>query len=62
MFFQLSFATNEQLYKLTVSLSTEITLQLTSHDILHYLCSADLSKSFSQLLVSIVIFSQHFFQ
>ena len=62
MFFQLSFATNEQPYKLTVSLSTEITLQLTSHGILHYLCSADLSKSFSQLLISIVILSQHFFQ
>ena len=36
-------------------------LKLTSHGILHYLCSADLSKSFSQLLVSIFIFSQYVF-
>ena len=32
----------------------------TSHSILHYLRSVDLSKSFSQLLVSIFIFSQYF--
>ena len=31
--------------------------KLKSHDILHYLSSADLSKSFSQLIVSIFIFS-----
>ena len=29
--------------------------------ILHYLCSANLSESFSQLIVSIFIFSQYFF-
>ena len=33
-----------------------------SHGILHYLCLADLSKSFSQLIVSIFMFSQYFFQ
>ena len=38
-----------------------ITLKLTSHIILHYLCSVDLSKSFSQLIVSICILSQFFF-
>ena len=48
-------------------------LKVTSHGILHYLWSADLSKSFSQLNVSIFtfpnqqfwlifIFSQYFFQ
>ena len=37
-------------------------LYLTSHDILHYLWSADLSKSFSQLIMSIFIFCQFFFQ
>ena len=36
-------------------------LKLTSHVILHYLRSADLSKSFSELIVSIFIFSQYFF-
>ena len=39
-----------------------IELNLTNHGILHYLCSADLLKSFSQLIVSIFIFSQYFFQ
>ena len=29
--------------------------------VLHYLCSANLSKSFSQLIVSIFFFSQYFF-
>ena len=37
-------------------------LKLTSHGILHYLRSADLSKSFYQLIMSIFIFSQYFFQ
>ena len=32
-----------------------------SHGILHYLCSVDVSKSFSQLILSIFIFSQYFF-
>ena len=36
-------------------------LKLTSHGILHYLCSADLSKSFSQLTVSLFIFSQYYY-
>ena len=36
--------------------------KLTSHGTLHYLRSADLSKSFSQLIISISIFSQYFFQ
>ena len=36
-------------------------LKLTSHNILHYLWSADLLKSFSQLFMSIFIFSQYFF-
>ena len=34
---------------------------MTSHGILHYLCSADLSKSFSLLIVSIFVFSRYFF-
>ena len=37
-------------------------LTLTSHGILHYLWSEDLPKSFSQLIMSIFIFSQYFFQ
>ena len=37
-------------------------LKLTSHGILHYLRSADLSKSFPQLIMSIFIFSQYFFR
>ena len=41
--------------------SVLLRLKLTSHGILHYLCSADQSKSFSQLIVSIFIFSQYFF-
>ena len=32
-------------------------LKLTSHNILHYLFSVDLSESFSQLIVSIFLFS-----
>ena len=35
-------------------------LKLTSHRALYYLCSADLSKSFSQLIISIFIISQYF--
>ena len=38
------------------------TLNLTSHGILHYLCSADPSKNFCQLIVSIFILSQYFFK
>ena len=37
-------------------------LKLTSHCVLHYLSSVDLSKSFSQLIVTIFIFSQTFSQ
>ena len=37
-----------------------VLLKLTSHGIMHYLCSADLSKGFSQLIVPIIIFSQNF--
>ena len=36
-------------------------LKLSSHGIKYYLCSADQSKSFSQLIVLIFIFSQYFF-
>ena len=36
-------------------------LKLTSHDILHYLWSADLSKKIYQLTVSIFIFLSIFF-
>ena len=36
-------------------------LKLTSHRILHYSWSADLSKSFSQLIMAIFIFFQYFF-
>ena len=36
-------------------------LKLTSHGILHYLWSADLSKNFN-FIVSVFIFSQYFFQ
>ena len=39
----------------------DFVLKLTSHCILHYLCPADLSKSFSQLIVPIFIFTQYFF-
>ena len=39
-----------------------IQLKLTSHGILHYLRSADLSKGFSQLILSIISFSQYSFQ
>ena len=39
----------------------KIMLKLTSHDILHYLWSADLSKSFSQLIVSIDCVNIHLF-
>ena len=36
-------------------------LKLISHDMLHYLCSANLSKTFSQLILSIFTFlSQKF--
>ena len=35
-------------------------VKVTSHEIFHYLRSTDLSKSFSQLIVSIFIFSQFF--
>ena len=34
--------------------------KLTSHGILHYLWSTDLSKSFSKLILPIVIFSRYF--
>ena len=37
-----------------------IQLKLTSHGILHYLWSADLSESFFQLILSILTFSQYF--
>ena len=37
-------------------------LKLMRHGILHYLCSTDQSKSFSQLIVLIFIFSQYLFQ
>ena len=37
-------------------------LMFTSHGILHCLWSVDLKKSFSQLILSILIFSQYFFQ
>ena len=39
----------------------KIMLKLTSHDIMHYLWSADLSKSFSQLIVSIDCVNTHLF-
>ena len=39
-----------------------LVLKLMSHGILHYLSSADLSKGFSKLIMSIFIFSQSFFQ
>ena len=39
-----------------------VPLKLTSHGILHYLWSAGLSKKLSQLIMSIFIFSQYFFQ
>ena len=48
-------------FKTNVSKICILLLQLTSHRILHYLCSADLSKSFTQLIVSIFIFPQYFF-
>ena len=35
-------------------------LKLMIHSILHYLWSEDLSKSFSELIMSILIFSQYF--
>ena len=36
-------------------------LELMNYGILHYLWSADLSKSFYQLIMSLFIFSQYFF-
>ena len=36
-------------------------LKLTSNGILHYLWSVDLSKTFTQLIAPIFIFSQNFF-
>ena len=42
-------------------LQNKVLLELTSHGI-HYLCSVDLSKSFSRLIVSISIFSRYFLQ
>ena len=39
-----------------------LSFKLTSHGIMHYLWSADLSKNFSQLIVSIFIFSMCFYQ
>ena len=55
-----------QKFLVTIAISTkgeivqlnENLLMLTSHGILHYLCSSDLSKSFSQIMVSIFIISQ----
>ena len=41
---------------------TILTLKLMSHSILHYLWSADLSKNFFKLIVSIFIFFPYFFQ
>ena len=38
-----------------------VSLKLRSHGILHYLCSADLAKSFFQVIVSIFTMSQYFF-
>ena len=35
--------------------------ELTSHCTVHYLCSEDLSKSFSQFIMSIFILSHYFF-
>ena len=43
-------------------LKIALKIEVTSHGILHYLCSADLSKSFSGLTVSIIIFSRCIFQ
>ena len=39
----------------------EKSLKLTSHGVLHYMCLADISKSFSRLFVSIFIWSHFFF-
>ena len=39
----------------------KVMLKLTSHGLLRYLWSADLSKSFFQLIMSIFIFFQYFF-
>ena len=37
-------------------------LKSTSHDILHYMWLVDLSESFSQLIIPILIFPQYLFQ
>ena len=44
------------------ALYTFLTLKLRSHGIFNNLCSADLPKTFSRLIVSKFIFSQYFFQ
>ena len=49
------------MWKYKISFKRFLPLKLKSHGILHYLLSAVLSKSSSQLIMSIFIFSEYFF-
>ena len=62
-----SFKINFKILQQGPDLWKKVLKKLTSHYILHHLCSADLSKSFLQLIVSmeiqsVFIFSRHFFK
>ena len=60
---QLEFYLLKHLYlKISNFIQKFFFFKVNVHGILHYLWSADLSKSFSQLIMSIFIFSQHFLQ
>ena len=63
-FFIIEYSTTTIVFFLTfyLFLLWNFDLKLTSHCTLHYLRSANLSKSFSQFIVSAFIFFQHFFQ
>ena len=65
-FFKNSLTNQKQLLRVTSHKHSQqitiLTLKLMSHSILHYLWSADLSKNFFKLIVSIFIFFPYFFQ
>ena len=48
-------------FVITIWQEKVVDLKLTSHGILHYLCSVDLSKSFSELIVQYLSFLNIFF-
>ena len=60
---QLEFYLLEHLYlKISNFIQKTFFFKVNVHGMFHYLWSAGLSKSFSQLIMSIFIFSQHFLQ